>query len=387
MWRGDPVEAASPVNGLPALVVKYPHRVRVLRVSEDVLVVPGTPLQVPVVADQPPGISPVVGTVQAAVLGLDGGPHPPWFGGGYSDADASLEAAGQAGVVGNLGPGVTPVHRLEDAAFRTAADEAPGCAPGLPDGGVEDAGVVGVQGQVHCPGVLAAEQDPLPGVPSVPGAVYAPLLVGAVGVSQGRHVHQVRVGGVYPYPSNVPRIGQAHVGPGPAAVSGPVHPVPVGHVPADAGLPHAGVNHVGVGTGDGDGAHRGGVEVTVGNILPIGTAVGGLPYPAGARAEVKHEGIDGVAGYRHHPSAPGWTDAAPPHCAEQLLRDGGSRGLVLLRFARRHRSTYPFKVCTCRGALLPVAQADARWGIIPLRTRVCRGMCSKLDFAQKLDKL
>ena len=314
--RGDPVESAPPVNGLPALVVKYPHRVRVLRVGEDVLVVPGTPLQVPVVADQLPGIASVVGAVQAAVLGLDGGPHPPRFGGGYGNPDASLEAARQAGVIGNLGPGVTPVHRLEDSAFRPAADEAPGCAPGLPDGGIEDAGVVGVQGQVRRAGVLAAKQDFLPGVSSVPGAKYAPLLVGAVGVSQGRHVHQVRVGGVYPHPGDVPGSGKAHVGPGLAAVSGPVHPVPIGHVPADAGLPHAGVNHVGVGWGDGDGAHRGGFEVTIGNVFPIGPAVSGLPYPAGARAEVEHHGVDRVAGDRHHPPAPGRTDAAPPHCAE-----------------------------------------------------------------------
>ena len=173
-------------------------------------------------------------------------------------------------------------------------------------------------------------------------------LLGAVGVAQGRHVHQVRVGGMHPHPCNMPRVGQADVGPGLAAISRTVHPVAVGHVPADAGLPHAGVDDVGVGGRDGDGAHRGGVEVAVGNVLPVGAAVGGLPHSAGARSEVEDHGIDRVAGDRHHPAAPGRADAAPPHGAEQLLRNGGSRGLVLPRIAGRHHRTSGSKVCYCR---------------------------------------
>ena len=144
---------------------------------------------------------------------------------------------------------------------------------------------------------------------------------------------------MHPHPADVPGVGQAHVGPGLPAVGGPIHPIAVGHVAADARLAHAGVNDVGVGRGHGDGAHRGGIEVAVGNILPVGAAVVGLPHPAGAGAEIEDHGIYRVAGHCHHPSATGRADAAPPHGAEQLLGDVRSRGLVLLRCTGRHRRT------------------------------------------------
>ena len=376
--RGDPAEVAPSVHGLPARVVEDPHRVRVLRIGEDVLVVPGPPLQIPVVADQLPGFAPIVRAVQSAVFGLNSGPHPPGLGGGNGDADASLEAAGQARLVGDFGPGVATVHGLEDAAALSAADEAPGRPPGLPDGGVQDARVVGVHGQVHGPGVLAAEQDTLPVGSAVFRAEHAPLVVGAVGVPQGCHVHQVGIGGMHPHPGDVPGVGQADVGPGLAAVGGTVHPVPVGHVPADAGFPHAGIDDVGVGGRDGDGAHRGGVEVPIGDVLPVGAAVGGLPHPPGARSEVEDHGIDRVAGDRHHPAAPGRADAAPTHRAQQLLRNGGGRGLVLPRCTRRHRRT-----SGSRSA--PAGEFDCLFpgqtlvgAIIPLRNRACRGdTCAK----------
>ena len=54
-------------------VVEYPGGVGVLRVGEDVLVVPGPALQITVVGDELPCVAVVVGPEYARLLGLDGG--------------------------------------------------------------------------------------------------------------------------------------------------------------------------------------------------------------------------------------------------------------------------------------------------------------------------
>ena len=97
-------------------------------------------------------------------------------------------------------------------------------------------------------------------------------------------------------------------------------------------------------------------------------------------------GLTGSPATATTPPAPGRAYAAPPNPAEQILGDellmiGRSRGLVPSRFTRRHRSTYLFKVRTCRGVLMLIAQADASCGIITSRTGACRGMRSELEFA------
>ena len=68
--RGHLIKGTPAVNGLPGEEVQDPDRVGVLRVGEDVAVVPGTALQLPFIGDALPGVAGVVGAVEAALLGL-----------------------------------------------------------------------------------------------------------------------------------------------------------------------------------------------------------------------------------------------------------------------------------------------------------------------------
>ena len=128
---------------------------------------------------------------------------------------------------------------------------------------------------------------------------------------EGGHVNEVWVVGMDADAGDVTGVLEAEVLPGRAGVVGAVYAVAVGEVDADACLAHAGVNDVGVGLGYGDRAHGGGVEVAVGDVLPVRAAVGGLPDPAADRAEVEDARVDWVTG--DGDDAPGTVgpDAAP----------------------------------------------------------------------------
>ena len=62
---------------------------------------------------------------------------------------------------------------------------------------------------------------------------------------------------------------------------------------------------------DRDRAHGGRPEVAVGDVLPVGAAVVGLPHAARAGAEVEGLGMRGVPGNSHHAAAAVRSDAAP----------------------------------------------------------------------------
>src|SRR5438067_13328238 len=72
-----------------------------------------------------PGVAAVVRADQAALLGLDDRPDAAGL---RPDrhADAPLDTARQARVVGDVGPGIAAVGRAVEAAVRTAALQAPG---------------------------------------------------------------------------------------------------------------------------------------------------------------------------------------------------------------------------------------------------------------------
>ena len=136
----------------------------------------------------------------------------------------------------------------------------------------------------------------LPGLAAVFGPVDAAGDAGSEGVSEGGHVDEVGVGGVHPNAGDMAGVPQAKMRPGLPAVVGAVDTVAVTGVAAYAGLSHAGVDHVGVGLCGGDCSDGCGVEEAVGNVLPVGTAVGGLPNAAGAGAEVEDAGVRHVSG-------------------------------------------------------------------------------------------
>src|SRR5215510_12528504 len=150
---GDLGERSATVSRFPGLVVEDPDGIGVLWIGKDVLVVPRTPLQVTVIADQLPGRATVIGPEEPAVLGLDSHPHPPRSGRRDCHPHPAFEALGEARVIGNLHPGVATVGRPVQTTVGPAAREIPEIAPYLPDGSIQESWIVGVQRQISRSGV------------------------------------------------------------------------------------------------------------------------------------------------------------------------------------------------------------------------------------------
>ena len=298
--------------------LQHPDRIRVLRVGEDVRVVPGSPLQGRVVVGPLPRCAAVVGAVDAALFRrLHHRPHAAGARRGDGDTQASQRARGHAGVAADVSPRVPAVRRAVEAAVGPATLHGPRVAPGLVDRGEEYAGVVGVNGEVYGAGVLAAEEHLLPVLSPVTGAIDAPLLVRAEGVAQGGDVHGVRVLGVNADASDVPGLCQAQVRPRPSAVRRPVDAVAPVDVLPDAGLAHAGVDHVAVRLRHGDCPHCCAVEEAVRDVAPVGAPVVRLPHAAGARAEVEGHRVHRVSRDGDHASAPVRPDEPPSERVEE----------------------------------------------------------------------
>ena len=109
--------------------------------------------------------------------------------------------------------------------------------------------------------------------------------------------------------------------PGAPAVGGPVNAVrlcgPLESRHRHARLAHAHVDHVGVGVGHCQGAHRRGLEVSVRDILPVCAAVLGLPDPPDT-AHVEDRRLSGVAGRGHTAASLERPDIAPPEALQQV---------------------------------------------------------------------
>ncbi len=217
---------------------------------------------------------------------------------------------------------VSPPSVAVEPAGGAAAGHAPEGAAGLPDGREKHAGIVGVHRQVGGSGVLTLGQHVLPRLAAIGGAKNTTLLAGSEGVTEGRDVDDIRVAWMDPDPGDMPRILEPQMRPGLAGVGRPVHAVAVADVQPDAGLAHPGVDHVRVRGGDLDGAYRGGLEEAVGDVLPVGPGVVGLPDPTGACPEVEDGRIDGVSGDRDDPSAARRPDAPPLERVKHILGHG-----------------------------------------------------------------
>ena len=81
---------------------------------------------------------------------------------GRRDAHPGLDAFRQAGVVGDLDPGVTTIGGLVKAGIRPAVAKAPRIASHFPERRVERIRILGVHAEIDGPGFLAAEQHLLP---------------------------------------------------------------------------------------------------------------------------------------------------------------------------------------------------------------------------------
>ena len=309
--RGNRLKALAAVDGLPAVEGEHPDGVRVLRVGIDVHVVPRAPTQVRVVANSLPGIAVVIGTEERAVFRLHQCPHPPCLRGGRGDTDLPQNAFRQARVAADVGPGITTVERAPDTAVLTAATGGMGIALPLPDGGVEHAGVGRVHRDIVRTGAVAFEEDVLPRGPAVTRAIHAPVGVRSPRMTERRDVGGVGIVGMHEDITDMARGGKADICPGASAVSGLIHAVTMRDIAADRRFARTGIDHIGIGGGNGERAHRSRLKEPVRDIGPVGAAVCGLPDPACRPAKVECRYVRGMTGNRDHTPTPVRSDAPP----------------------------------------------------------------------------
>ena len=148
-----------------------------------------------------------------------------------------------------------------------------------------------VQAQIDSAGFVAAKQHLFPGGPTVFGAVDAARAVWPKGMAESRHVDHIRILWMHAYAPDVARVFQATMPPGLAAVSRFVDAIAVRHVAANGAFPHAHIEHLRVRRRHGNGANRSRVHIAVGDVVPIGAAIGGLPYSPGTGTKIEHHGV------------------------------------------------------------------------------------------------
>jgi hypothetical protein len=194
----------------------------------------------------------------------------------------------------------------------------------LPDGGVENVGIGGVDDEVAGTGDVGLEEDFGPGLATVFGAKDTALGVGAGHVADGRDVDQVGIFGIDADAADLLRGFEADVRPGLAGVGGLVHAVAVGGVAAHGGFAGADVQDVGVRRRNRDGADRPEIDLAVGDGLPGVATVGGLEDASAHTTEVEDERLVAHTGDGDDAAAAEWAELAE---GNPLQRIGRGRGL------------------------------------------------------------
>ncbi len=286
------------VDRLEHRCVHHPHHVGVLRIGDDIHVVPRACLDQAILAQQAPALPRVVAAVQPSLLGLDD----------RIDAfricrrDRHVEVSDQLGEpFGEALPAVAAIGRLPDPAPGTAGAHHPRRTLVVPHRRVQDARV----GRVHRqPRRAAGRVLPLehlqPRLAAVGRAVDPALRRSLPSVALRRDVDDVRVVGMHPHGRDLARGGEPHVDPRLPLVGTLVDAVAVGRrLPADRMLAAPHVDHVGVGRGDRDGADGARLEEAVGDVAPRQPGVVGAPEPASGvadevRQRLRRDPDDGV---------------------------------------------------------------------------------------------
>ena len=298
---GTPVERATAVFRHERVLGQLIDAVRMVGIDPDVTVVKRPRIRAVHVG---PGCAAILGTVEpaaqlaqvrivgAVLLGLEGvldhDHQDSRIGAGYVHLDLAEVSGGQA--AGELGPGLSAIGALEEAAVRPAAQEPVRQADPLPEAGVEHIGVGGVHGDVAGARLAVVGQaagEARPGTAAVRGAEDAALARVAPQVALRRDIHDVGIGRVHQHLADVVRIPEPHVGEGAPAIRGLVDPVAPADAVAGARLARAHPDHVGVGLEDVYVAHVGGA-VALEDALPGDAAVRRLEDAAGSRGDIHH---------------------------------------------------------------------------------------------------
>ena len=318
MGRLDAGPVFAAVVGAPEVHVGYIDLVFVFGIGVDAGVVPGALPQLAEVAGARPGFPAVVGPEYAAVEVFHTGPKAVGIDGRDGNADDANSAFGHPGLMGEFGPGIAPVGAFPEVGPRASAVHAVAVAADFPGAGVQDAGVVGVEDQVHGTGFFAFEEDALPGVTAVFGAINPPFLAGFPEVAHGRYIDQVGVMRVYPDAPDVLGCFQSDGFPGLASIRGAPEAPAGGYVSAYGLLAFAHVEHVGVAFRYGYGTD-GASEESVGDTVPGLASILGAPDASACRALVVEIGLVAYSRYGTGASAAEGPYEPPFHAFVQAL--------------------------------------------------------------------
>ena len=181
----------------------------------------------------------------------------------------------------------------------------------IPQGGVHDARIVGIDPHVGRTGDVVDIKHALEAYPAIFRAVHPALRGRRPRAALSSHEKQVRVAWMHLDAADLAGIEKPHMLPGLAAIGGAVHPVAVAcRDAADRRRAGTDINHVRIRGGDRDGADRADIEPAVGNIFPGPAGVGGLPHATAGGAHVIGQIIPDYALDRGHPAAAGRAEVA-----------------------------------------------------------------------------
>ena len=325
--RADFAEVLAAIDGLHQRHVEHPDRVGIAGIGADMGVIPGAGVQYPMGIDVLPGLAVVIAAPQAALagLGFDDRVDARRPAGGDRDADLA-DQAGQPAA--EFFPAIAAVRGPVDPAALAPGLDIPGFAAVVPQRGVQYPRVGGVDGQVRGPRVPVHREDLLPAPAAIAGAVHAALRVRRPDLPLDRDPGRVRVRGVHHDPGNLPGPGQPHKRECAAGVGGLPQPFALARGnAANRRFAGADIDHVGVRGRHRDGADGADGYLAVGEVLPGGAAVGGLPDTAPGRPHIVQAGIIRHAGDGGNAPAPPRADKAVFQRVEQgRVYAGGADG-------------------------------------------------------------
>ena len=181
----------------------------------------------------------------------------------------------------------------------------------LPDRREHHVGVLRIDREIDCAGVLADEQGFRPGLAAVFRTEYATLGVRTEHVSECRDHHDVGVVRIDPDRADMARRFKADRMPARTAVDGFEHALARRHVVARGHLAGTRVQHARIGCCDGQRADR--RRTMIEDRVPRAPGIEGLPDAAAGRAEVERVRLVGDADRDRTPAAAKRPDQAPAH--------------------------------------------------------------------------
>ena len=324
-------------------------RVPVDRVGLDPLEVERPLPDVSVCVHEGPRRASVVRHVEASGLSLHVRPDPLGICAGHGDryfaqntGRRSHTTRRETRIVGQFGPGIAAIRRLEDSRTFPAAPQLPGLPVHLPERRIKDVRVVRIHDEIDRASAVVPEQNLVPGPAAVGGPEDAAVGTRAERMSESSHESPLRVGRVHPDPADRLGVLQTDVTPVPPAIVGAIHTVALKHIRSQLHLAHPDVDDVRVRFCNCHRPDRATPYLTVRHRGPRGATVGGLEEPTTRRAEVVLERSIGVSGYGDRAPATVRSNRSPLERGHQCGLPGGGLRRCWRRekCQQRHRRRY-----------------------------------------------